>query len=80
MFVGQVWTEEEMTQNMLTTQMPIEAKRTLREERKCLFCMERSAKGRPVNVNSMSKNGRNTCMGSWLGQVLWFGLCFHRLW
>lgn len=39
---------------MLTTPMPIEAKCTLREERKCLFCMERSKKRKPVNVNSMS--------------------------
>lgn len=43
-----------MTQNMLTTRMPIEAKCTLREERKGLFCMERSEKRKPVNVNRMS--------------------------
>lgn len=39
-----------MTQNMLTTGMSIEAKCTLREERKGQFCMERSERRKPVNI------------------------------
>lgn len=64
---------------MLTTRMPIEAKCTLRAERKCLFCMERSEKRKPVNVNSMSKNGMNTCVGSWSGLTWAFKNCGEML-
>lgn len=35
---------------MLTTGMPIDAKCTQREERKCLFCMERSEERTTVNI------------------------------
>lgn len=35
---------------MLTTEMSIEAKCTLREERKGQFCMERSKRRKPVNI------------------------------
>lgn len=35
---------------MLTTGMSIDANSTQREERKCLFCMERSEERKPVNI------------------------------
>lgn len=39
-----------MTQNMLTTGVSIEAKCTVREERKGQFCMERWERRKPVNI------------------------------